>query len=530
MRDARHVRALIGAAWCGAMLAGGAAAQRPADSVTLGIAVPASSVDPHVLNAAPNSQLAAHLFSRLVERDARFQLRPGLAREWRQAEPDAWEFRLSPDVLWHDGRPFTAEDAAFSLARAKSVPNSPGGFSGLLRMIARVEVTDPLTLRIVTRRPHAQLPLELSTLAVISRHAGQGASTEDYNNGRAAIGTGPYRLVSHIPNERTELARHEGYFGPRQPWARVTLKALPQEAARSAALRAGMVDLIEQVPAADLAALRHDPRFRVFAIPGLRLMYLQPDIGHAQAPPQVTDGSGRPLAGNPFRDRRVRLALSHAIDRAAIAERVLGGAAEPAGQWLPPGAPSFDPETPAPRHDPALARQLLAEAGYPDGFRLVLLAPQGRYLADLAMAQAVAGMWGGIGVATEVVALPWAGFTDRSMRLEFATRLASWISLTGEASFPLTHVLGSYDPVLRRGSANLGRYSNPALDSLVERAMATEAAPAREALLRQAVRLAAEDVPVIPLIRPLAVWAVRAGLRYEPRMDERTLAMGLQPE
>nr|WP_252955422.1 ABC transporter substrate-binding protein [Siccirubricoccus soli]MCO6418794.1 ABC transporter substrate-binding protein [Siccirubricoccus soli]MCP2684929.1 ABC transporter substrate-binding protein [Siccirubricoccus soli] len=511
------------------MLAGGAAAQRPADEVVLGIAVPPSSVDPHVLNASPNSQLAAHVFSRLVERDARFQPRPGLAREWRQVGEDAWEFRLVPGVLWHDGRPFTAEDVAFSLARAKAVPNGPGGFGGLLRMVARVEVTEPLVLRITTRRPHAQLPLELSTLSIVSRHAGQGATTEDYNSGRAAIGTGPYRLLSHLPNERTELVRNEHYFGPREPWARVTLKVLPQEAARAAALRSGAADLIEQVPAADLAAFRRDTRFGVFVTPGLRLMFLQLDLGHPQAP-QVTDGLGRPLAANPFRDRRVRLALSHAIDRAALAERVLGGAAVPAGQWLPPGTPSFDPGIAPPRHDPALARRLLAEAGYPEGFRLLLLGPQGRYLGDLAMAQAVAGMWDAVGVATEVVTLPWAGYTARSMHLDFAARLASWTSLTGEASNPLSHVLGTYDPVLRRGSANLGRYSNPALDSLVEQAMATEAAPAREAMLRQALRLAAEDVPVIPLVRPLAAWAARRGLRYEPRMDERTLAMGLRPE
>jgi peptide/nickel transport system substrate-binding protein len=280
----------------------------------------------------------------------------------------------------------------------------------------------------------------------------------------------------------------------------------------------------------DLAALRADPRFGVFAVPGLRLMFIQLDLGHDGPLPQLADAAGRPLPGNPFRDLRVRQALSLAIDRGALAEGVLGGAAAPAGQWLPPGAFSYDPETLPPPYDPAAARRLLAEAGFPGGFRLVLHAPQGRYLGDQAQAQAVVAMWQEVGVVTEVAVLPWPVYSARAMRLDFAARLTSWSSVTGEASYPLSHVLGSYDPVLRRGAANLGRYANPALDALVERAMATPEEAAREALLRQAVRLAAADVPIIPLIRPVAAWAARRGLRYEARSDERTLAMGLSAE
>jgi peptide/nickel transport system substrate-binding protein len=209
---------------------------------------------------------------------------------------------------------------------------------------------------------------------------------------------------------------------------------------------------------------------------------------------------------------------------------VMGGAATPTGQWLPPGIESYDPATPVPPHDPALARRLLAEAGFPEGFQLVLQSPRGRYLGDAQLAEAVAAMWTGIGVRTEATLLPWAIFSARGARLEFAARLASWRNITGEASYPLSQVLGSYDPVLRRGAANLGRYANPTLDALVERATAMPDAAARGALLRQAVRLAAEDVAVIPLIRPENAWAARRGLRYEPRMDERSLAMGLRPE
>jgi peptide/nickel transport system substrate-binding protein len=310
----------------------------------------------------------------------------------------------------------------------------------------------------------------------------------------------------------------------------VTLQAIPEDAARSTALRAGEVDLIDLVPAAELAALRRDRRFGIFTIPGLRLMFIQLNFGPDGSPPQVTDAAGRPLPGNPFRDPRVRRALSLAIDHQALAAEVMGGAATPTGQWLPSGIDSYDPATPVPPHDPALARRLLAEAGFPEGFRLVLQSPRGRYLGDTQLAEAVAAMWTGIGIRTEATPLPWAIFSARGARLEFGARLAAWRNITGEASYPLSQVLGSYDPVLRRGASNLGRYANPALDALVERATAMPDAAARGALLRQAVRLAAEDVAVIPLVRAENAWAARPGLRYEPRMDELTVAMGLRPE
>ncbi len=503
-------------------------AQRPADAVTIGVAAPATSVDPHFFNAAPNAQLAAHVFSRLVERDARVQLQPGLAESWRALSPTVWEFRLRPGVTWHDGRPFTAEDVAFTLARAPNVPNSPGGYGSFLRMVKQVEVADPLTIRLHTKQPHSLLPTEIAYIAIIARHAAQGATTEDFNSGRAAIGTGPYRLLSHTANDRTELARNGAYWGPREPWSRVTLRFIGHDSARTAALLAGDVDMIDQVPPADLARLRAEPRVGLFETQGLRLIYLQADFSRGAAMPFVTDNAGQPLGANPFKDVRVRRALSIAINRPALAERVMEGAARPAGQWLPPGVYSYDPGTPVPAFDPEGARRLLAEAGYPEGFRLTLHSPNDRYPNDARAAQAVAQMWSRIGIRTEVAALPWSAFSARAARQEFAMRLSGWGSTTGEASYLLVNVLGTYDPAARRGASNAGRYSSPALDALTDRATATLDAEEREALLRQAVRMASDDVALIPLLHLVNAWATRADLRYEARMDERSLAMGLR--
>ena len=251
-----------------------------------------------------------HIFDRLVERDAKAQPYPGLAESWRVVSDTVWEFKLRPGVKWHDGRDFTADDVAFTIQRTPNVPGSPGGFGGFVRAIERVEVVDPLTIRFHTARPHPLLPTELASVAVIARHAGEGAGTEDYNSGKAAIGTGPYRLVAYRPGDRTELARNEAYFRGAEPWARVNYRFIGNDGARTAALLAGDVDLIDQVPSTDLARLKREP-----SVSGLR------DPGPAaDLPGHGPFAAGRralhqrqrrqAAAANPFDDLRVRRALS----------------------------------------------------------------------------------------------------------------------------------------------------------------------------------------------------------------------------
>jgi peptide/nickel transport system substrate-binding protein len=244
--------------------------------------------------------------------------------------------------------------------------------------------------------------------------------------------------------------------------------------------------------------------------------------------PFVTDHEGRAIAANPFDDVRVRQALSLAINRPALSERIMEGTAQPAGQWLPEGTFGYNAAVRPAAFDPEGAKRLLAEAGFPQGFRLVLHSPNDRYPNDAKAAQAIAQMWSRVGVRTEVEALPWAAFSARSNRQEFAMRLTGWGSGTGEASYALVNILGTYDREKRTGASNSGRYSNPQLDALTERAAATIDDPAREALLREGVRLAMEDVAIIPMFQLVNTWALKRGLRYEARMDERTAAMGVR--
>ncbi|WBV42882.1 ABC transporter substrate-binding protein [Pseudoroseomonas cervicalis] len=499
-----------------------------AQVLNIGIGGAITSADPLFYNAGPNNALAMHVFEYLIGRDDKAQPYPQLAESWRAVEPTVWEFKLRPGVKWHDGRDFTAEDVAFSIARAPNVPNSPGGFGGFVRAITRVEVVDPLTIRLHTARPHPVLPIELSSVAIVAKHSTENAGTEDFNSGRAAIGTGPYRLRAFRPGDRAELARNETYWGGVEPWAQVHYRMIPNDGGRTAALLAGDVDVIDQVPSTDLPRLRRESRVTLAEIPGVRLIYLFPDYSREGEVPFVTDNAGKPLPQNPFRDLRVRQALSMAIQRDALSERVMEGTAQPTGQWLPEGTFGYNPDVRPPAFDANRARALLAEAGYPQGFRLTLHSPNDRYPNDSKVAQAIAQMWTRIGVQTQVDALPWASFSARNARQEFAIRLLGWGSVTGEASYTLVNVLSTVNRERRMGANNNGHYSNPALDALTERATGTIDDAERAALLREGVKMAMDDVAIIPVFQLVNTWAMRRGLTLTPRMDERTVAAGIR--
>ncbi|NMJ44159.1 ABC transporter substrate-binding protein [Roseomonas sp. JC162] len=514
-----------------AALAGAIALVAPAvgaQTLTLGSAAPVTTIDPHFHNVGPNNALTMHIFDRLVERDSRARPHPSLAESWRVVSETVWEFKLRQGVTWHDGRPFTADDVVFTFSRVPNVPNSPGGFQGFLRAIERVEVVDPHTLRLHTRTPHPLMPLDLASVSIVARHAAEGLGTEDFNSGRAAVGTGPYRLIAYRSGDRIEMVRNDAYFRGAEPWARVNYRIVANDGARTAALLAGDLDIIEQVPTSDLARLRRDQRITVTEIPSLRTVYMAPDYSRDGGTPLVTDNAGNPLPVNPFKDVRVRRALSMAINREALVERVMEGAATATAQWLPEGAFGYNANVRPRAYDPEGAKRLLAEAGYPEGFRITLNTPNDRWPNDSRLAQAVAQMWTRIGVRTQVDAAPWTAFVPRRTRIEYAMQIGAWGSSTGEGSNFLINTLATNNRQRLTGANNNARFSGPVFDELAARGSATLDDERREAIWHEAVALYAEEEPLIQLVQYVNTWALRRGLTHDPRMDERTIAMGVR--
>ena len=493
----------------------------PATGQTLRVAVssPVTSIDPHYHNLAPNISLSTQIFDRLVGMDAHAHLVPDLALSWKLVAPDTWELKLR-DAKFQNGNQFVPDDVVFTIDRIPKVPNSPSNFAAYTKPITSTEIVDPHTIRLHTNGVFPLLPTYLAQFFIINRKSDEGLTTEDFNSGKAAIGTGPFRFVSFKPGDRVELARNDSYWGPKPTWQHVDYRFISNDASRTAALLAGDVDFIDFVPTEDLEKLRKDPHVRLWETLGTRLIFLGLDQSRDGPSPFVFGPNGEKLNKNPLKDQRVRLALSLAINRKAIVDRIMEGAAVPSGQYLPPGAYSYDPNIKPPPYDPEQAKKLLAEAGFPKGFRIALHGPNDRYVNDAKIIQAIGQMWTRIGVQTEVDPLPWTSFVGQANKQTFSAFLFGWGTGTAEASDPLIAQNATFDPAKGWGAANRGRYSNPALDKLIGQAVGTADDGVREKLLQQAQEMAFNDVAIIPLHIQKNIWATRAAFTYVPTVGE----------
>ena len=508
------------------LVSGGASAQE----LKIGLKTEPSSLDPQYHNLAPNNQIALHLFDPLVAKDEKQLPIPGLALSWQTVGDTVWEFKLRPGVKFHNGAAFTAEDVVFTYERAAKVPNSPSPFTLITRQMTRLEIVDALTLRIHTKEAAPLLPLDLSGLPILSRTAAaggapEGKTTAEFNRGEGLVGTGPFKYVEWQRGAQLVLGRNDDYWAGKPAWTKVTFKPLTNAAGRVAALLAGDVDLIEDPPTADLPKLKKEPKLALAEAVSSRVIYLALDQ-FAEPSPGIPDTAGK----NPLKDKRVRQALSQAIDRKGIVDKIMEGVALPAGDFLPSPAFGTSKETRPDRFDSAGAKKLLADAGYPNGFSIALGTPNGRYINDLKVAQAVASMWARIGVKTEVEATAPPVFFKNRDEFKYSAYLAGWGADSGEMSNPLRSLVATPNREKGMGGTNRGRYSNPAMDAKLEEAMRTVDDKKREALLQDASKLVIADYGLIPLHFELSAWAMRRDLAYVGRADQATLARFVTPK
>jgi peptide/nickel transport system substrate-binding protein len=491
-----------------------------------------SSIDPHFHNTTPNKAVARIIFEPLVFQDERQQLRPGLAESWRALDERTWRIALRKGVTFHDGSPFTADDVVFTFQRAPNVPRSPSSFASFIAG-KTVEKVDDHTILIRTATPQPLTPVDLSTFAIVSARAARDATTQDFNTGRAAIGTGPYRFVSFTPGDSIVVERYDGHWSEKPHWRTVTLRPIKSDPARVATLLAGGVDIIEQPPTADLKRLKADAKVAVVSSISNRVFYLAMDQFRDDSP--FVAGKGGERIRNPFLDVRVRQAVSKAINRQALVERIADGEGQPAGQYMHESfygaSQTLKPEP----FDAAAARALLAAAGHPNGFKLTIHGPNGRYPNDTRIVEAVAQMLTRIGIDTGLETLPPANFFSRGstggpgQTPEFSMIMAGWGAAGGENSDPLKNLVASFDRAKGLGSSNRGRYSSKVFDEKLAEALATVDDARRAALLADATAVAIGEGGVIPLYFPLNSWAMRADIAMTARSDEFTLPWKVRP-
>lgn len=499
-----------------------------AQQLTVGAAT-IPSIDPHFAYFASNVAYAKHVFSMLTHVE-KGTLNSDLALSWKSLNPTTWEFKLRPDVKFHDGTSFTADDVAFSIDRVLKIQNSPVPYAALLTSLKEVRVIDPLTVQIVTSEPEPLLPRSLSSIAIVSKRNVQGLATADFSSGKAAIGTGPFKFASYIPGERYEMVRNDDYYAAKPAWQKVVFRIITQDSSRIAALLAGDVDLIDAVPPGEVPKLRENKSLSVHQGPSDRIfvMYFKLNQNTNQ---YLVDKQGKPLDRNPFKDVRVREALSLALDRTALVNRVMNGAATPINQMTHPNAAGFNRQLPALAFDTAKAKRLLADAGYPNGFGLTVHCSNDRYPNDGRVCQTVGQMLARIGLDMKVEALPKAVFFAKMFppAEEWVFGLMGIGDPSGEGSTILSSVLQTRDPAAKAGMLNAANYSNAQFDKLAL-ALKPEFDPAKRAsITRDGMALIAKDLPYLPIFAGSVVAASKKGINFTVRVDEMTLAKDANP-
>jgi len=250
-----------------------------------------------------------------VEQDDKLRLLPGLAVSWKPVNDTTWEFALRRGVTFHDGSDFTVDDVLFTFERAPNVPNSPSSFATYLKGKTFTRVDD-YTLRVETEAPYPLMPVDMAQVPIISADVGAEVSTADFNSGKASMGTGPYKFVEWVPGDRLVIERNEEYFGDKPEWDKIVFKPIKSGPARVAALLAGDVDFIDNVPPIDIPRLKGDENVQLSQGVSSRVIYLHMDQYRENSP--FVKGNDDGDIKNPLLDVRVRKAISKAIDRDAI--------------------------------------------------------------------------------------------------------------------------------------------------------------------------------------------------------------------
>ncbi len=487
------------------------------------------SVDPHMQRQGWARGVIANIYEGLVRRGADLTIEPALAVAWSQPEPDTWRFELRRDVVFHDGSPFTADDVVYSFERAASEESA---IADLFIGVDQIRKVDDHTVEILTDGINPVLAAQLADWLIMDKEwseqnlvgkpAISGRDRDDHAT-RHANGTGPFRLIEHLPATGTVMAPNESWWDrPTHNLAKAVLRPMGSAARRLEALRTGEVQMISPVPAAAVEALRSAECCRVMRQPGLRTLFLAMDQYRARL------RSSEAQAENPFKDPRVRQAIRQAIDTAALDDRLGDGALNPAGIIVAPGIAGWRAglDRPVPP-DPAAARRLLAEAGYAEGFSVRLDCPRGLYPGDAVICAAVKDMLGEVGIEVDLALAPPQAHMVKLFRFASDFFLFAWQPPTYDAWNTLFNLVATRAeladgfPVRGQGSFNLSRFSDPEIDALILEAGKTMDPAKRLPLLGRAIELHRDAVGHIALAQPMVVWGVRRDVEIVQRADDR---------
>ncbi|GAA3907969.1 ABC transporter substrate-binding protein [Halomonas cibimaris] len=505
-------KTLIAAA-VAAAFAGGALNAAAQEDITLRMAYDADpvSLDIHEQLSGGIMQLSHLLFDPLVRWDQSLNFEPRLASDWEQIDDTTMRMSLREGVTFHSGNPFTAKDVVWTIERLKQSPD----YKAIFAPIERAEIVDEHTVEIHTTKPYPLL-LNLATyiFPMDSRFYSGSAPDGDpkdeiVKNGNSyassnVSGTGPFTVTERQQGVRTEFARNADYWDESSPGNvdNLVLTPISENATRVAALLSGDVDFIAPVPPNDLERVRQSDDAKLVTMSGTRIIMLHMNQQRVEA----------------FEDPRVRKAFAYAVNQKGIADRLMKGFATPAAQMSPEGYVGHV-DSLNPRYDVARAKELMADAGYADGFDITMMAPNNRYVNDAKIAQAVAAMLARINVDVDLKTLPkaqyWGEFDDRAADM----MLIGWHADTEDSANFHEYLTACPDADTGAGQYNAGNYCNPELDKLVKEANQEIDLEKRAAMLQQVEQTLYDDAAFVPLHWQDLAWASAPSAQIEPVLN-----------
>ena len=465
------------------------------------------SMDPHSLNESLQLSFTGNVYEPLIERDKTMALAPALATKWVQTSPTVWRFDLRPNVKFHDGTPFTADDVIFTFKRAAGEGSDLKGYTNPIKEVRKV---GPLTIEIETTAPYPILPDTLTVLGMMSKKWCEENKAERPVDRRKGIentasfkanGTGPYRLKERQPSVKTVLVKNFNWWGKADGNVdEVDFTPIGNDATRVAALLSGEIDLMEPVPLQDVERIK-SAGFTVLQGPELRTIFLGMDQKRDELLFSSVKGK------NPFKDVRVRRAFYEAIDEETIKSRVMRGAATPTGLMVGAAVRGFQPDmNKRLPYDPEGAKKLLADAGYPNGFEVGMNCPNDRYVNDSQICQAVAANLARIGVKVNLMTETKVSYFPKILRRDTSFYLLGWTPSTVDSHDTLSAIMATPNEK-GQGQFNLGAYSNPKLDELTAKIQSETDQKKRNDMIREAFKIHQDDVGHIPLHQQALAWA-----------------------
>jgi len=479
-----------------------------------------ASLDPHALAETFTLSWLGQVYEPLVGRGKNLELVPALAVKWEQTDPRTWRFHLRPNVKFHDGTPFTADDVIFSLSRIKA---DGSDMAYTVASVKEVKKIDNLTVDFILESPNPILPQQTTSTYMMSKAwADRNGATapasvkkkvENFATNNTN-GTGSFKIASRQAGVKTTLVPHDAWWGPKEHnLTEVVFTPIQADATRVAALLSGEVDMMYPVPQQDVARVNATGKSTVLTGFELRTIFVNMD----QKRDELLESSVK--GKNPFKDKRVRQAIYQAIDMNAIRDRVMGGTSHIAGVMVAPGINGYDSrlDTRLP-FDITASKKLLAEAGYPDGFEVGMDCPNDRYVNDEKICQAIVGMLGRVGIRVKLLAQTRTKYFEKILARNSSMSILGWQPLSYDAHSTLQDTSNTPDGKI--GTYNVGSYSNNRVDNLTI-AIETEVNPQkRQALITEALKQEKEDIGHIPLHQAGLAWGVKKGVSLVLRNDD----------